>query len=284
MRFKGWQVSVRRTSRAMAWLVLAASLVFAQVAWASLQPAELGEFDHKLWDAVLREHVNEKGRVDYAAVQKDEQFDRYLEQLEAVDVKQLKNADERLAFWINAYNALTIRAVLDTLPADQSKWAEYRIIDQKVNGTSIWKGRKFDIGGEQHTLDDIEHNVIRKRDGLRDPRIHVALVCAAKGCPYLWNRAFSGAEVREQLAAAMRRFAANDKQVKIEKSSKTITISKIFEWYGTDFANPKFFPHGKSIPIFLAEYVSDQSTVAALRRGKWTIGYFEYDWHLNIQE
>ena len=281
MCIKRWRVSMQQSLRA---LVLMASLMLVQGARASLQPAEMGEFDHKLWDGVLRDHVNDQGRVDYAAVQKDERFDRYLEQLEAADAKELKNADERLAFWINAYNALTIRAVLDTLPSDQSKWAEYKIIDQKVNGTSIWKGRKFDVGGEQHTLDDIEHNVIRKRDGLRDPRIHVALVCAAKGCPYLWNRAYTGAEVRDQLTAAMRRFCANDKQLKIDKTSRTIKISKIFEWYGGDFTNPKFSPHGKSIPIFLAEYVRDQAMVAALRQGKWTITYFEYDWHLNIQE
>jgi len=275
---------VRQSYIGVGMLLVTASVVFAQAAAMKMQPAEMGTFDHQLWDAVLQDHVNDKGRVDYAGVEKDGRFDKYLTKLQAADVKQLKNADERLAFWINAYNAFTIRAVLDTLPPDKRKWAKYKIIDQKVNGTSIWKGRKFDVGGEQHTLDDIEHNVIRKRDGLRDPRIHVALVCAAKGCPYLWNRAFTGADVRDQLAAALRRFCADEKQVKFDKSARTIKISKIFEWYGSDVTNPKFSPHGKSIPIFLADYVTDSSMAAALRSGKWTIGYFEYDWHLNIQE
>ena len=249
-----------------------------------MQPAEMGEFDHRLWDAVVRAHVNDKGRVDYAAVQKDEHFTRYLEQLETADAKSLKNADERLAFWINAYNALTLRAVLDTLPVDPKAWPKYKITDQKVNGKSIWKGREFDVGGERLTLDAIEHDVIRKRDGLRDPRIHVALVCAAKGCPYLWNRAYTGADVRDQLAAAMRRFCTNEKQLKLDKRAKSMKISKIFEWYGGDFMNTQFSPHAKSIPVFLAEFVSDPSTASSLRQGKWSREYFDYDWHLNIQD
>lgn len=279
----------RDATRLTSWAILIVVAVTASTGCFRSEPkAEAGprgkqHMDHALWDSLLQSHVNSRGRVDYAKMRQDARLPQYLEMLKATNAAQLANADEQLAFWINAYNALTIRAVLDTLPADQGKWAEYKIIDQKIGGKRIWKGRAFEVGGERRTLDEIEHEIIRKRDGLRDPRIHVALVCAARGCPSLWNHAYTGDKVRDQLADAMRRFVNDPDQVRWDGAKKSLTASKILEWYGGDFVSDAFSPHSETIGQFLADYANDTSMAAALRAFTGKIQFFEYDWRLNLQ-
>jgi Protein of unknown function, DUF547 len=242
-----------------------------------------GRFDHSMWDAVLRKSVDDGGLVDYSGIKASRAFRDYLASLSAASADALIDDRDRLAFWINAYNALTIQAVLQTLPPDRSAWPDYRITEQKVGGKSLWKGIRFDVGGGRWTLDEIEHNILRKKDGLRDPRIHVALVCAARGCPPLWNRAFTGDKIDDQLAAAMKRFVSTPKQCAIDVDRRAIRISKVFEWYGSDFLDNKFTPHAASIPKFLAAYVVDEPVAKALLEGTWDVTYVEYDWKLNIQ-
>lgn len=244
----------------------------------------LATISHANWDAVLQTHVNDQGRVDYAGISKDERFGKYIEQLKATNASALPGNDDRLAFWINAYNALTIRAVLDTLPKDEKAWSEYKIIDQKVGGKSLWKGRTFDVGGEHRTLDEIEHEILRKRDGLRDPRIHVALVCAARGCPKLWNRAYWGDSVQIQLVDAMGRFANDPRQLDWDAARGVVKASKILEWYGTDFTDAKFWPHADSIGKFMADYVADKDLAVLLSAYTGEFMFNEYDWRLNLQQ
>ena len=223
-----------------------------------------GRFDHSTWDSVLREHVNVRGLVDYAGIKESPLFHKYLASLEAASADKLVDDRDKLAFWIDAYNALTIQAVLKTLPADQSTWPAYRINEQEIRGKSIWKGIRFDVGGGRWTLDDIEHKILREQDGLRDPRIHVVLVCAARGCPPLWNRAYAGGEINDHLASAMTRFVSNPMQCIVDTKQREIRISKVFEWYGGDFVDAKFTPHAASIPKFLASYVTDDVKAKAL--------------------
>ncbi len=240
-------------------------------------------FDHSHWDAVLTQHVDDHGRVNYSGIRDSRLFREYLANLEATPADQLIDDRDRLAFWINAYNALTIQAVLATLPADRSQWPDYRITEQKAKGKSIWKGMPFNVGGGRWTLDEIEHSILRKQDGLRDPRIHVALVCAARGCPPLWNRAYTGDQIDDQLVATMNRFVSNPRQCLIDLKRRSIRISKVFEWYGADFVDGKFMPHAASIPEFLASYVTDNAVAQALLASRWKVTYFDYDWKLNTQ-
>lgn len=246
--------------------------------------AGTARLDHGLWDAVLRQHVTDRGLVDYAGIKASSAFDEYVKQLQATTASALVDDDDRLAFWINAYNALTVKAVLQTLPPERGLWAAYKITEQKIEGESLWKGIRFEVGGGRWTLDEIEHEILRKQDGLRDPRIHVALVCAARGCPPLWNRAYSGATVRQQLSAGMMRFVSNPSQCTVDVARRTVKISKVFQWYGGDFVSEKFTPHAESVPRFLAGYFEDASTAAGLRSGSWTVTYFDYDWSLNLQQ
>ena len=274
----------KRKMAALVVVLVAVGVVVAQqLLMVQADGPEVATISHANWDGALQTHVNDEGRVDYAGISQDARFTKYLSQLSETKAAALPNINDRLAFWINAYNALTIRAVLDTLPADRAAWPEYRIIEQKIDGESLWKGRAFDVGGERRTLDQIEHEILRKRDGLRDPRIHVALVCAARGCPRLWNRAFTGGKVREQLADAMRRFVNDPRQVSWDASANTMRASRILEWYGGDFTDPKFAPHAMTIGGFLADYANDTAWVAQLRDFKGKFAFNEYDWRLNIR-
>ncbi|HPF37899.1 MAG TPA: DUF547 domain-containing protein [Phycisphaerae bacterium] len=264
-------------------LVAAGVVVAQQLLMVQADGHEVATISHANWDGALQTHVNDEGRVDYAGISRDARFTKYLTQLKETKAAALPNINDRLAFWINAYNALTIRVVLDTLPEDKTAWPEYQIIEQKIDGKSVWKGRSFDVGGERRTLDEIEHEILRKREGLRDPRIHVALVCAARGCPRLWNRAFTGGKVREQLADAMRRFVNDPRQVSWDMSAKTIRASRILEWYGGDFTDPKFAPHATTIGRFLADYADDAAWAARLRDFRGKFAFYDYDWRLNVQ-
>ncbi|MFQ5424026.1 MAG: DUF547 domain-containing protein [Phycisphaerae bacterium] len=240
-------------------------------------------FDHGLWDAVVRRFVDDHGLVDYADIGSDARYREYLYRLAHTDAGGLADDHERLAFWVNAYNALTIKGVLLTLPADRAAWPSYSIKDQKIDGRSLWKGMVFEVGGARWTLDGIEHGILRKQDGLRDPRIHVAIVCAARGCPRLWNRAYEPAQIDEQLADAVHRYLTDRRQCRIDVAGKTIKLSKIFDWYGGDFVDSSFSPHAPSVPAFLARYVGEAAKLSrALSHGEWEIDYFDYDWKLNL--
>ena len=93
----------------------------------------------------------------------------------------------------------------------------------------------------------------------------------------------TGRDVKDQLAAAMRRFVSNPEKCNIDVLRRVIRISKVFEWYGGDFADTNFVPNAASIPTFLADYVADDATSTALRSGSWKVTYFDYEWALNIQ-
>ncbi|MFQ5502164.1 MAG: DUF547 domain-containing protein, partial [Phycisphaerae bacterium] len=240
-------------------------------------------FDHGLWDGVVRKHVDEQGRVDYAAIARSVEFREYLWRLSKTDAAGLRDDRQRLAFWINAYNALTIQSVLQTLPQDAALWPEYSVQDVKIEGLSLWKGIEFDVGGGRRTLDAIEHEILRKQDGLRDPRIHVALVCAARGCPSLWNRAYTGERIKKQLAEAMRRFVNDKRQCTIDLVHGVIRTSKVIKWYGGDFTAPSFSPHASSVPAFMALRVDDSALAEALKSRHWRFEYLDYDWKLNLR-
>jgi len=240
-------------------------------------------FDHGLWGRVLGDHVDDEGLVDYAGIRRSDAFREYLYRLAQTDATGLRNDDERLAFWINAYNALTIKAVLDTLPQDQTAWPEYSIQDQRVGGRSIWKGISFKVGGRMLTLDEVEHSVLRKQEGLRDPRMHLALVCAARGCPALRNQAYTGEQVKRQLRSAVDRFLRDKTRCRIDAEAAVVHLSKVFEWYAEDFTDPSFSPHADSVVLFLAMSARNGDLARTLRGVDFEIQYLEYDWKLNVQ-
>ena len=169
-------------------------LLFALAANAPLAAQGEKSFDHSKFDALLGAHVSEDGLVDYSGFDDSPDFQHYLTSLVEAQPEALSEP-EQLAFWINSYNAYTI----ELINRHQEK-KSIRNINKTLgffSGKGPWKERFAEVAGEEWTLDEIEHEVIRKR--FFEPRIHFALVCAALGCPPLLPEAYTGAELEEQL-------------------------------------------------------------------------------------
>ena len=188
-------------------------------------------FDHSLLDALLKVHV-EHGQVDYAAIADEPKLDQYLEQLANADLGSLESEADKIAFYINAYNAYTLKLVASAYPS-----TSIRLIDAVGSTTdspdkaSPWKIEFAEIAGETYSLDYIEHEILRK--DFDDARIHYAIVCAAISCPILRSEAFVGDRLEEQLDSQGRWFFTwrNDFDV----NNKVARLSKILEWFQVDF-------------------------------------------------
>ena len=184
-----------------------------------LIPAALA-FDHAPLQQTLTAYVDGSGRVNYAAVHETGALDGYLTAL--ASAAEPAAGPARMAFWINAYNALTIDMMADNWPI-----ASIRDLD---NGNP-WDARTFTVAGRQVTLNDIEHKILRP---MGDPRIHAAVNCASRGCPPLPASAFTAAALDAQLTAASRRWITTN-GVRIDANANTVKLNQIFDWYGDDF-------------------------------------------------
>ena len=180
--------------------------------------------DHSIYADLLNRYVHD-GLVDYGGLKAEEdRLDRYLSVLEHVNTASLSK-NERLAFYINAYNAWTIKLILGAYPNVRS------IKDLGSLFRSPWKEKIARIDGKVLTLDEIEHGIIRPQ--FKDPRIHFAVNCASKSCPPLHSEPYRGADLHGQLDEAARRFI-NDPRSTVLRD-QTLHVSKIFDWYSKDF-------------------------------------------------
>ena len=190
-------------------------------------------FSHEEWTALLGRYVDEEGLVDYEGLAGDrETFDRHVQAVESTSPgshpELFPTPRHELAYYINAYNVLVFDGVLARGPEEDSVWK-----GGLVSGYGFFVGTKITIGGEKTNLRELENEVVRKR--YQDPRIHAALNCASMSCPRLPQTAFAADRLDEQLDAAMREFVANERHVRIEESTRTVYLSKIFDWYKSDF-------------------------------------------------
>lgn len=219
-------------------------------------------FDHTLFNSLLSQHVNTQGLVHYAGFRKDaEQFDTYLNALSAAEVKGLASA-EAMAFYINAYNAFTIKLILD-----YPQIASIRDIPEAKR----WKHRRWKIGAATVSLDDIEHQILRKR--FRENRIHFALVCAAKSCPPLRREAYTGAKLSRQLDEQAKIFFASADNFRHDAEKNTIYVSSILDWFAGDFGGKQ------KLPAYISRFAP--KTVTGTFSGTEQIEFLNYDWNLN---
>ncbi len=244
---------------------------------ATEQPAPVRR--HGQWTALLSRYVDH-GRVDYRALAaRRSQLDSYLRSLAATKREAFArwHRADRIAFWINAYNAYTVSMILDHYPIE-SIW----------NVTPIWKrplGGPFksalmplghlapSIGRHRLSLDDVEHGILRGIYGER--RVHFAVVCASRGCPALRSEAFEGPTLDAQLDAASRDFLADASKNRYDPAADTLVVSPIFRWFSKDFED-----QGGVVGWFRRFGPAD--AVRALGRGRTPkIEYSEYDWSLN---
>lgn len=233
------------------------------------------DFDHHLLDVVLKEHVK-SGMVDYAALKSDDRLDQYLENLAGADLSELKTDNEKMAFYINAYNAYTLKLVTSAYPT-----TSIRLIDalgstvDSVDKAQPWKIEFAQIAGETYSLDYIEHEILRK--DFQDGRIHFAIVCAAISCPILRSEAFVADRLDAQLESQGKWFFLWKNHFDVAK--KEANLSKILEWFAGDFGDSP-----EEVLAFAIPYVKPQ--IAEALKGKtqdWKITYATYDWKLNTQ-
>ncbi len=222
---------------------------------------------HDAWDALLKKRVDARGMVDYKGFVEDrEKLKDYLRILETHPPDEDSwSREEQLAYWINAYNAYTIELILRHYPIESINDVKEGIQIPFV--VSPWDVKFIKIGGQELDLNNIEHSIIRP--AFKEPRIHFALVCAARSCPKLRQEAYVADRLEEQLADQARTFL-NDPD-KNAVSTHKLELSKIFDWFQDDFTE------GRSLQEAISEYSGVPVNADA------TVTYRYYSWKLNEQ-
>ncbi len=217
---------------------------------------------HELWSQLLKANVDQMGHVDYKNMLKDSnQLNTYLQQLSNNPPAATWTVNESKAYWINANNAFTIQLILRYYPIRSIKDIGSRI--PFINST--WDIPFITIGSELLSLNTIEHLILRKT--YKDPRIHMALVCASRSCPALKNGAYTAGSLDLQLDEQCYKFLMDPGRNKIQTSE--LKISQLFKWYSSDFKK-----RGGIIP-----FINKYSEVKIQKNAQ--IDYLEYDWSLN---
>jgi len=277
--------------------ILATSLLFTTAACSSVSSSETVTaqnsvavenktmqtgFDHSAFEELLKMYVLENGKVDYDGFVKDRaRLDAYLDTLGKANPKEFASDDERNAFYINAYNAFTIRDVLNDV---------YQKTDSVKKVDGFWDKKKHRVGGMDLTLDKIEKI---SRD-YKDPRVHFAVNCASSSCPKLQRFAFTGAKLNEQLEISTKDFLADENRgLKIDRTKNKIWISKIFSWYAGDFTGDtssfgfvKGFIKSKFSASAGTNFIIDKitpETAEFINKKNPDVSYLDYDWTLNSQ-
>jgi hypothetical protein len=233
------------------------------------------DVDHGLYTEILKAYVR-GGHVKYAALCSDERLPEYLERLESVEPKDLSSDAERLAFWMNAYNAFTLKVICDDYPIDSINDLHFggRIVGSLLNKT-VWDRAFIRIAGDELSLNDIEHKIIRER--FDDARIHFALVCAAVSCPPLRTEAYVAERLDEQLNNQGRSFMQDPAKNRFDLTNKVAHLSRILDWYSEDFGSNRaevLLALTPFLPKEIAEAITDDPE-------SWRVSYLDYDWGLN---
>ncbi len=213
------------------------------------------------WSQLLQTHVSPTGEVDYSGIENTQQVDAIAKQIGNQNIDKL-GQNELLSFYINSYNALAVKGILQ----DQSP--------SSLFGRYIFfKRQKYTVANEEINLYDLEHKKIRP---LNDPRIHFAIVCASQSCPKLLNTAYTVQTLDQQLDAAAIEFINNPDKNHFDQENKVAYLSKIFEWFSEDFSS-----EDTTLLDYIAQYINQPQLAQDLREGSYKIKYKSYNWNLN---
>ena len=220
-------------------------------------PLALQKVDYSTWDTLLKKYVDDEGNVDYKNFRKEiGLLNSYLEHQTKNPVSEYDTKESKLVYYINLYNAATVKLILDSYPLGSIK-------DLK----GPWNRQVVTIRNKQLSLGDIEHNILRKMD---EPRIHFAINCASYSCPKLLNEAFTVEKLEDLLEKSARIFVNDPKRNVITKEKAM--LSQIFKWYKKDFTNK----------ASLTDYINQYSTVKITKET--SIEFINYDWSLNASK
>jgi len=212
-------------------------------------------FSHDAWNTLAQKHISSTGKVNYKGFKADiAAFDAYLKSLADNPVQNSWSRGKKMAYWINAYNAFTIKLIVDNYPVK-------KITD--LEGGKPWDKKWIKLGGKTYSLNNIEHDILRPQ--FKDARIHFAVNCAAQSCPPVWNKAWTEKNLNGQLERSTKAFVNNSKYNAV--GGNEANISKIFEWYAVDF--------GDNIITYLNKYANTKVATGT------AVKYKEYNWALN---
>ena len=250
-------------------------------------------FSYDGYAKTLSAHVDGQGIVNYTGLKADRKgLDAFVSSLAALDPELFgKWSDkEKIAFWINAYNALTLRVIIDNYPIKASFFSALRFPQNSIRQIKgVWDEIQFPVMGRKMTLDNIEHDTLRSQ--FDEPRIHVALVCAALGCPPLRNEPYISAKLESQLDDQARRFFKDPGKFRVDREEGRVYLSSIFKWFGGDFvkaygSGTGFAGKGeteRAVLNFASNYL-DRDEKSYLEKGGYSISYLPYDWSLNEKQ
>lgn len=229
-------------------------------------------FDFSGWDTLLKKYVAPKtidgvklNAVDYKKLAKDPLYSKLVTDLEKASLSKLKTSDEKLVFWINTYNVMAAKMVLDHYPVKS-------IRDAGSFFRKVWKKDVGKVAGKTRTLNEIEHEILRK---MGEPRIHVAIVCASVSCPDLRPEAYTVQDIDRQLDEQFASFLANSqKGLRLDERKKKLYLSSIFDWFEEDFEAKG------GVVTFLTPY-APESIRGKIKAKSLKIDYLDYNWGLN---
>lgn len=256
-----WSVPARAAPRAELW-----------AKWLAHDDAAVASIDHSRWDRFLETYVrigpDGIARIPYARVTAAdrEALGRDLARLAALPIGSYRRR-EQFAFWIDLYNELTVKVVLDHYPVSSIKEID---ISPGLFSSGPWGRKLLMVAGEPVSLDDIEHRILRPI--WRDPRIHYALNCAALGCPNLQPRAFTAANTEALLDTAARDYVNSPRGAAIVGGR--LIVSSIYKWYEADFGGSE-----RGVIAHLKRYAAPPLATALARVD--SISGYRYDWALN---
>ncbi len=262
-----------------------------------IEEVKSDNFDHSYstYNSLLNEYV-ENASVNYEGfIDSRAEFETFLRTIGSVNENDYESwtQEQKLTFWINAYNAFTIKAIIDHYPIKRSfslVGIFYAPSNSILQIKGVWTKLQFRALDRMVTLDEIEHQILRKE--FNEPRIHMAINCASISCPNLSKEAYVPQRLEQQLAQASIDFVNNpSKGIQIDEQKGKVKLSKIFKWFGEDFipnyGGTKLFNNyslkENAVLNFTADYLESQQTKEYLMNKKLKIGYLGYDWHLNEQ-
>ncbi|MTI33514.1 DUF547 domain-containing protein [Xanthovirga aplysinae] len=221
---------------------------------------------HHLWTTLLQKHVSSQGWVDYEGFQADStQLQTYLEELSQNIPQDSWTREEKLAYWINAYNAFTVELIIDHYPVESIEDIGSLVQIPFVN--SVFDIRFIDLNGKKYSLNFIEHLILRRR--FKEPRIHFAIVCASYSCPKLRNEAYTADKLEEQLDDQAVDFI-NDPNRNDIRNPDDVELSRIFYWFYSDFKK-----HHETLIDYINQYAETPINAKA------KVSFKTYDWTLN---
>ncbi len=236
-------------------------------------------FDYSRYDRVLKSYVTEDGLVRYADLKKNAgDLNAFIAQITTVGPEtkpeMFPTKADSLSYWINVYNAIVVHGIIAAYPVASVK--------DIALFYGFFKRNTFLVDGQKRTLDNIEHDILRPI--FKDPRIHAAINCAAISCPNLQNRAFLPATLDAQLDAAMKKMIQSPKHVRLDQKNNRVFLSKIFDWFGTDFTHWYDQTHGvqgATLTAYLSLYLSEADRQYLKQHRQIQVEFNDYDWSLN---